>query len=108
MRRTYRYLASILLGAALILPAGIQAAVNRAQDERHDRDDKHDRDNKRVKRYYDRDRKDYHDWDDREAARYRHWLTEERHEQRFRDYSRLNRQQQAEYWRWRHEHPDSH
>jgi hypothetical protein len=31
---------------------------------------------------------------------------EERRERQYRDYARLRREQQEEYWRWRHAHPD--
>jgi len=33
---------------------------------------------------------------------------EERREREYRDYGRLDRERQAEYWRWRHEHLDWH
>ena len=55
-------------------------------------------------RYYDRERKDYHHWDDREDARYRRWQ-EGRHQQ-YRDFYRLHRRDQSEYWIWRHSHPE--
>lgn len=101
MQRTQRYLASLFLGAALLAPLSVHASFNPI-------DDKHDRDDKKAKRYYDREHKDYHDWDDHERAAYRHWWTEERHENQYRDYARLKRDQQAEYWKWRHEHMDWH
>ena len=100
MRRSQKYLASLFLGAALIAPLGAQASFNPI-------DDKHDHDEK-VRRYYDREHKDYHDWDDRERAAYRHWWMEERREREYRDYARIKRERQAEYWRWRHEHLDWH
>jgi hypothetical protein len=97
VQRTQRCLTSLFLGAALIVPIGAQA-FNPLDDHDHD---------KKARRYYDREHKDYHNWDAREDAAYRHWLTEERHE-RYRNYARINRERQAEYWRWRHEHPDWH
>ncbi len=106
MQRMYRYLCSLLLGAALVAPISIQASafpLERRDD--RDRDKDKDKGKHKHKRYYDRDRKDYHDWDDREDRAYRHWLLEERHE-RFREFGRLRREQQADYWKWRHEHPD--
>ena len=102
MQRTQQYLASLFLGAALVAPVGAQASFNPLDDKHHDRDDK------KAKHYYDREHKDYHDWDDHESAAYRHWLMEERHEKEYRDYPRLRREQQAEYWTWRHEHLDWH
>ena len=94
-----RYLASLFLSATLIVPLGMQA-MSPLDDKDHDRD-------KKERRYYDREHKDYHEWNEHENAAYRHWLAEERHE-KYRDYGRLQRQRQAEYWRWRHEHPDWH
>ena len=94
-------LASFCLGAALIAPVAVQAGFTPV-------DDKHDRDDKKVRRYCDREHKDYHDWDAHENAAYRHWLMEERRERRYRNYARLRREQQSEYWKWRHEHQDWH
>ena len=59
------------------------------------------------KRYYDPYRKDYHEWNEAEARAYRHWVEEERHEH-YRDWNRISKERQREYWRWRHEHPDWH
>jgi len=59
-------------------------------------------------RYYDRDSRDYHVWNRDENRAYRHWWMNERHEHRFRNYQRLRAEQQREYWRWRHAHPDWH
>jgi hypothetical protein len=55
-------------------------------------------------RYYDEDHRDYHYWDAREDRAYRHYLRERREE--YREPSALSREQQHEYWRWRHEHAD--
>lgn len=86
---------AVILGAGLIAatPSGLRA-------------DDHDRDHK-EKRYYDRDAKDYHAWNQNEDRAYRHWLTEERHG-RYHDYARAKRDEQREYWKWRHEHADWH
>jgi hypothetical protein len=52
-------------------------------------------------RYYDEDHRDYHYWDAREDRAYRHYLRE-RHEV-YSKHEALSREQQREYWRWRHE-----
>ncbi len=55
-------------------------------------------------RYYDGYYNDYHRWhrdDDRMYRRYRM----ERHEQ-YRPFGTLNRRDQDDYWRWRHQHHD--
>jgi hypothetical protein len=57
-------------------------------------------------RYYDRERHDWHEWNEHENRAYRHWLMEERREQRYREYRRLKVEEQRAYWRWRHEHAD--
>jgi hypothetical protein len=57
-------------------------------------------------RYYDRDARDWHEWNNNEDRAYRHWLMEERREQRYRGYTHLRAEQQREYWRWRHAHSD--
>lgn len=87
MKGMSRFLVSLCLGASLVAPLAVQAKD-------HDR------------RYYDRERHDYHVWNANEQGAYRHWLMEERREREYRDYNRLERERQAEYWRWRHEHPN--
>ena len=54
-------------------------------------------------RYYDEYYADYHPWNDGEARAYRAWLVERHYE--YREFDRLSKDQQREYWRWRHEHP---
>lgn len=92
MKQLQRYVGPLLLGASLLAPLGINAAGPRPGEEEH------------VHRYYDREHKDWHNWDEHESAAYRHWLMEERREHQYREYERLERRRQAEYWRWRHEH----
>jgi hypothetical protein len=85
----HRFLVSaLLLGAALITPA------LRAEDNSHDR------------RYYDREGKDYHTWNTHEDRAYRVYLGEQHRE--YREFPRAKVVQQREYFRWRHEHPDTH
>lgn len=55
-------------------------------------------------RYYDDYDHDYHYWNGAERGYY-HEYWEERHEP-YRDYDRLNAEQQRNYWKWRHEHHD--
>ncbi|HEV3332806.1 MAG TPA: hypothetical protein VG096_17585 [Bryobacteraceae bacterium] len=87
---TRHLLGSLLLSAALLAPA-----VVRAEDETHITN----------KRYYDRDRKDYHQWNRDEDQAYRQYL-QENHRQ-YRDFNRLSRNEQSEYWTWRHQHEDA-
>ena len=55
-------------------------------------------------RYYDAPHDDHHRWDDREERAYRRHL-QERH-LGYREFKGLERHDQEEYWRWRHDHPD--
>jgi hypothetical protein len=94
MQRLHWYLGSLLLGAALIAPAGMQAK-DRDKDRDHNCPDRG---------YYDRDRKDCHEWDEREDRAYRKW--EETKRKAHREFAKLRAKEQSEYWRWRHEHRD--
>ncbi len=102
MQRVHRYLSSILLGATLVAPMVVTASPN-PQDTKAE---KREEQRKREQRYYDRDHKDYHVWNDREDGAYRRWA-EEKHYQTDRAFSKLKRNEQSEYWKWRHEHPDN-
>jgi len=95
MQRLHRYLGSLLLGAALIAPVGLQAADK-------DKDKDHNCPNNG---YYDRDHKDCHGWDDNENRAYQNW--EQAQHKTHRDFSKLQAGEQSEYWKWRHEHPDN-
>lgn len=84
----HRYLSVVLLSACLFIPVALKA-----DDHRND------------KRYYDKENRDYHTWNNQEDRAYRVYLGEQH-----RDYSEFRREKpdrQREYFRWRHEHPDS-
>lgn len=74
---------TLALTAAIALPAFTQVSV----------------------RIYDPHRRDYHRWDDREARAYRAYWAERHREAEYREYARLRRQEQRDYWVWRHNHP---
>ena len=57
-------------------------------------------------RYYDSYHSDYHRWNDGEVRSYRVWLGERHYE--YRDYNRLNKDEQRDYWNWRHDHAGNH
>ena len=78
-------LSGFLVGAALL------ASVATA-------DDHHD------KRYYDRNGHDYHVYNNQEDRAYRVYLGEQHLE--YREFSKMKRQDQQRYFKWRHEHPD--
>ena len=52
-------------------------------------------------RVYDPYYTDYHTWNDNEVVYYRQW-TDETHRDRDRDFRKLNKDEQKEYWTWRH------
>ena len=86
MRSGQRYLASLLLTAALLLPA-----LNIACAEHH------------YYRAYDVDHGDYHPWDAQENVYYQQWVVETHRDNR--DFRKLKPEEQKEYWNWRH-NPD--
>jgi hypothetical protein len=81
-------LSTLLLSSVLITPVALRA------------EDSHDR------RYYDREGKDYHTWNNQEDRAYRVYLGEQHRE--YREFPRVKVTQQREYFRWRHDHPDTH
>ena len=46
---------------------------------------------------------DYHRWDDGEVRYYNQWVVET-HRPSGLDYRRMKRQEQRDYWNWRHSH----
>jgi hypothetical protein len=91
MHRSYRFIASLFLAAAIAAPVTMMAAPVPQQA------------SVQV-RVYDSGHKDYHNWDDREDRAYRGYLTE--HHITYREYNKQHHTTQRNYWNWRHEHPD--
>lgn len=56
-------------------------------------------------RVYDPYYSDYHDFDDHERVYYNQWIVETHHPNR--DYKKLSKDEQKQYWTWRHNHPDN-
>jgi hypothetical protein len=54
-------------------------------------------------RAYDPYRRDYHVWDTNEGVFYNQWVLET-HRVPGRDYRKLRKNEQEDYWRWRHDH----
>jgi hypothetical protein len=57
-------------------------------------------------RIYDESHSDYHKWDRNEDVVYRSYWNGRN--QPYRDYDKLNKDEQKEYWNWRHDHADKH
>jgi hypothetical protein len=58
-------------------------------------------------RVYDPYYSDYHRWDSHENVYYQQWIVEG-HRDPHRDYKHLNKDEQKQYWDWRHSHGDHH
>ncbi len=86
MNLASRWFSSLLLGAALISPLIATGCAHRG--------------------YYDPYYHDYHRWDDHETVYYNQWATETHHEHK--DFRKLNKDEQKQYWDWRHNHDDHH
>jgi hypothetical protein len=91
MRNSHRYICSLFLAAALATPVAIMAAPGPQEA------------NVQV-RVYDRDHKDYHNWDDRENHAWGVFLGNNHRDSH--EYSKSNKKEQSQYWKWRHENPD--
>ena len=57
-------------------------------------------------RVYDPYYNDYHAWTPAEDGYYRQWLKERHYE--YREFSKLNPNEQRDYWNWRHHDQDHH
>jgi hypothetical protein len=85
MHKTKNLMTSLFLAAALVAPVATFAAAPQ-------------------ERVYDREHKDYHHWDDHENAAWHRFLAENHRDEH--EFAKAKRQEQAEYWNWRHSHPD--
>lgn len=84
----------LVLSALVLSTAVFGPVIVRADDANH-----------QEKRYYDRGGKDYHTWNDNEDRAYRSYLKEQHRD--YRDFDKVKRPQQQQYFKWRHEHPDN-
>ena len=82
-------LTAFVLSAAFIVPVAV-----RADDRNH-----------QEKRYYDRSGHDYHTWNNNEDRAYRQYLEEQHRD--YREFHRMRRGEQQQYFGWRHTHPDN-
>jgi hypothetical protein len=91
MSITRRFIASLVVAAAIAAPVSVMAFPSP--------------EGATVQvRVYDRNHKDYHNWDDHENHAWGVYLTTNHRRQS--EYSKANRRDQDNYWRWRHDHPD--
>jgi hypothetical protein len=85
MSRAKRILSSICLAAGFLITAASSGCAGRV-------------------RVYDEYHGDYHHWDHNEDRAYHRYYDERR--ETYRDYNKLNKDDQKNYWNWRHDHPD--
>jgi len=79
-----RFLGMFLLAASFLIGMAISGCAGRV-------------------RVYDEYHSDYHVWDHNEVVAYhRYW---DDHHQPYRDYNKLNKDEQRDYWNWRHSNP---
>jgi len=93
----YRYFKVVVLSAALVVPA-----LMSAQD--HDHMDR-GRNDQQSRRYEDKAHSDSHEWNAGEDQAYRRYL-QERH-RKYHDFTKAKKNEQSDYWNWRHSHPDN-
>lgn len=91
MLATNRYVAMVLLAAALVAPAVMLAAPTPADE------------GVQV-RVYDSRHKDYHNWDDHENTAWGIYLSN--NHKKAHEFKNSSKKEQADYWNWRHAHPD--
>jgi hypothetical protein len=87
-----RFLNAALLGAALLVPMAMAPTALRAED-------------KPARTYHDKQHNDDHEWNSHEDQAYRLYAKE--NHRKYRDFARINENDQQAYWGWRHEHSDA-
>ena len=87
-----RFLNPILLSAALVIPLAIAPAALRAADHK-------------APTYHDKGHNDDHQWNNHENQAYRMYAKQ--NHRKYRDFSRLNENDQQAFWGWRHDHSDA-
>ena len=85
-----RFLNAALLGAALVGAMAMAPTALRAEDHRT---------------YHDKQHNDDHQWSNHEDKAYRAYAKE--NHRKYRNFSKLNENDQQAYWGWRHEHSDA-
>ena len=91
MHPAHRYIASLFLTAALVVPVSLMAAPIPQEA------------SVQV-RVYDKEHKDYHNWDDNENRAWGQYLSE--NHKKSHDFQKAPKKEQSDYFNWRHSHPD--
>jgi hypothetical protein len=88
MHSEKRYLSSLLLTAALLMPLATSGCTGHG-----------------YYRVYDPTYHDYHRWSPDEEVYYHRWESDNHREDR--DFRKRSPEEQREYWAWRHQHGDN-
>ncbi len=88
-----RFLNTLLLSTALVMPVAVTPTLLHAQDKKDERV------------YHDKVRNEDHHWDDHEDKAYQMWLKETHHKDA--EFAKLKEKDQQAYWNWRHDHSDA-
>jgi hypothetical protein len=91
MNAAHRYIASLFLTAAFVVPVAMMAAPapQRASVQL---------------RVYDSSHKDYHNWDDNENRAWGQYLTDNNRKPH--EYRKAKKSEQTQYWNYRHDQSD--
>jgi hypothetical protein len=92
----FQILGGLLLGMALVAPVVVRADGDDPHYNKHYYDNR---------RYFDRDGHNYHVWNGQEDRAYRFYLQDQHKD--YREWRKVRRNEQSDYFRWRHTHPDS-
>jgi hypothetical protein len=87
-----RFRNAVFLGVAVLAPLAIAPTALRAEDQK-------------TRTYHDKAHNDDHVWNSHEDQAYRAWGKETHH--KYRDFAKINENDQQAYWGWRHEHSDA-
>ena len=93
MQRAQRIIGSLFLTAALMAPVSVFSAPKPQSA------------SVQV-RVFDKDHNDYHNWDDNENQAWGRFEVENKTKPH--EYSKANKKEQSQYWKWRHDNPDKH
>ena len=95
----FKSLNTLFLAGALIVPAALMAFPQESERSTTTTT------TTETQRYYDSGTKEYHNWDANEDRAYRMYLQEQHRD--YREFPKATTQEQTQYWKWRHGHPNS-
>lgn len=103
MNRRY-FLQMVAISAALTVPVVRGHAVPQNDKQTKDEKSQDKKDQKTAKKYHDEKHGKDYEWNADEDRRYRQYLSDQH--QDYRDFDKLNHDDQQGYWDWRYSHND--